>query len=406
MTALRTLLIFGFSLLLLLPLVSQTYYPVTWLEDDGFLASGYLKMSWKYVSDVDDLILYVEEPLYGRKRYRDAQLSDMQWVAAGPDTLLRRHYDEFGEVYLQLIYTGKVCLYAVVGTRAHFLLYQNQWIPLNTDSPLAGLEAFLPTVCLDERFPKRAVSRDAALAFVRQLNKCLGGEEEYRWIRGDFNHRLRIGVAYDWMDEGAKSRSSILKAGSPYQDYALELPRTSLTINYFPWASNKWLSAHGQFRLLRQSAENSTRMDAFRGVWEEELSVTNLYAYLGLRLEAASQRSIQPYVGGGVAVLIPLHFRYTGYFRDPIATFPGYPIREELREGQYLQFGFYTEAGINIRLAGRVNIGLGYRIEGLYQSWRHFGEIDRLNRVLLPHNFDLAPYDSRYLQAHIAFGLK
>ncbi len=405
MTALRPFLILVFLSVLVASVTGQRFYSVTWLQDDGMLGSGYLRMTWKYLSDVDKFILYDDEPLYGKKIYREAQASDMHWIAAGPDTLMRIHHMGHRTVHLQLLYSGEVSLYSAIGEFTYFVFYQGQLIQLNKENPSVDLMDLLPVECQNQRYLKRVPSRDAALVFVRQLNDCLGGEQ-YRWVRGDFNHRLRIGVAYDWMAEDAKSRSGILKGGSPYRDYALELPRTSLTVNYFPWASNNWLSVHGQSRMLRRSAENSTRMDGFRAVWEEKLSVTNLYAYLGLRLEAASQRSIQPYVGGGVASLIPLYFRYTGYFRDPLVSFPGYPIREELRNGQYLQFGFYTETGINIRLAGRVNVGLGYRIEGLYHTWRHVDEVQRLNRALLPHSFDLAPFDSRYLQAHIAFGLK
>lgn len=405
MTALRILLVFSFPLLLIKPLLAQSYYPVTWLEESGVLGAGYFKMNWRYISDVDQLSVYEDEPLYGKKIYRDAQVGDMLWVAAGPDTLFRKHYHGQREVYLQLLYTGAVSLYKVVGELAYFVSYQGQLTVLDLDNPMTSLKAQLPLECHDTRSLKRITNRATALLFVHQLNACFA-EEEYRWVRGDFNQRLRIGFAYDWMDEHAKHRSAILKGISFYRNFALQVPRSSLTVNYFPWAANTWLSAHGQFRFLRQSAEQSTRMDGSLAVWEEALSVTNLYAFLGLRLELASQRNIQPYIGGGLASVIPLYFKYTGYFKDPLLSFPGYPIREELRNGQYLDFGFYTEMGLNIRLGQRVYVGMSYRIEGLYQNWRHFGEVQRINRTLLPFRPELAPYDLRYLQAQIAYGLK
>lgn len=194
MTALRILLVFSFPLLLIKPLLAQSYYPVTWLEESGVLGAGYFKMNWRYISDVDQLSVYEDEPLYGKKIYRDAQVGDMLWVAAGPDTLFRKHYHGQREVYLQLLYTGAVSLYKVVGELAYFVSYQGQLTVLDLDNPMTSLKAQLPLECHDTRSLKRITNQATALLFVHQLNACFA-EEEYRWVRGDFNQRLRIGFA-------------------------------------------------------------------------------------------------------------------------------------------------------------------------------------------------------------------
>ena len=385
---------------------SQTLMPVYWETLDGELDSAFIRRRWRPVKDVDAYPLYAEFLRYDRELRYDVFISDMKWLRSGNSLLLKRVEREGQIMYLQLLYEGTVSLYEGVEeeARTYYLMYEDELRLLDKSDPRNTLLELVLGSCLAEKFPRRINGREAALALVRKVNDCLK-TPGYRWLPGQFSRRFKVGVGYDWMTEETKQQYSFFKGFSRWQSYALEIPIASVTVNYTPWPASSWFTTDLQIRGIHFNHREEILLDNLAGRRQESLGLTNLYLYPGIRLQG-SHRKIQPYFGFGAAFTLPLRFRYLLEFADPKFTHPGYPVREELRNGQNLQVGAYATVGVNLRLLNRIWLGIGLRTEWLYQDWQHYEQVSRRERKFLPYAQELAPNDWRFLQLQIAYGWK
>ncbi|MEL7248119.1 MAG: hypothetical protein AAFO03_06860 [Bacteroidota bacterium] len=401
----RAILILGlFTFLSNSGIHTQTFIPVYWETLNGELDSAYILRNWRPVRKIATRPLYAKFLEQDGELRSDVYVSDMKWLRSGKSMLLRRIEKNGQELYFQLLYEGGVSLYEEVESGDYYLECEEELHLLDKSAPRKTvLELFLGS-CIARGIPPRIGSREAALALARKVNDCLS-TPGYRWFRGQFSRRFKIGIGHDWITDEINRAFAPAGSNSSWGNYALEPPTGSLTFNYTPWPASSWFTTDLQVRPLHFDRQASINSVDFPSVRNESFEVTNLYLYPGVHLQGSTSL-IQPYFGLGAAIVLPLRFRYHLEFENPQFTQPGFPIQEELLHGQNLQVGAYVTWGVNVRIMNRMLVGVGIRAEWLYQDWQQFEQVGTHDRHLLPYTQKLAPYDWRLIQLQIAYAWK
>ena len=378
--------------------------PVYWETLDGELDSAYIRKRWRPIRKVDAYPLYAEVLQYDRELRNDVYISNMKWMRHGNSVLIRRIEEDGQVMYLQLLYEGQVSLYQDIKGGDYYFEYDEELRLLEKSDPRNSVLELALGSCTNRGIPRLVGDRESALAVVRKINDCLN-TPGYRWLPRQFTRRFKLGVGYDWMTPEEKRKSGYFRNIRSWERYALEMPNVSLTVNYTPWLASPWFTTDLQVRAIHFNRQETVSFIDFPGLRRESLGITNLYLYPGVHLQGSTS-VLQPYFGLGLAIALPIRFRYQMDFADPALTHPGYPIKEELRQGQNLQVGAYSTLGLNLRLMNRILVGVGMRVEWLNQDWQHFDRAIEQSRRLLPYVSQLAPFQWRLVQLQVAYAWK
>lgn len=102
---------------------------------------------------------------------------------------------------------------------------------------------------------------------------------------------------------------------------------------------------------------------------DEVVAMKNLYFYPGLNYHFSKSREFLAFVGGGLAIAMPIESDRSVTFKS--TNYPEFPAEQSLTDIQEQSIGYYFQAGIQLHFPAGIGIGVTLRQESLEQKWAY-----------------------------------